>query len=162
MIIGIDPGTKVCGYCILYNNGEYKLSGVIKPEKTSVEIEDRMCYIYGYLRGLMRTYTSLMPSGPHYLIVEESFGNPNYRTSLQLSKFRGMVLSLGLDFLCSIMEPTPKQVKKAVLKGTATKEQVNYMVAQIFGIPKPKSLDESDAIAVAYWGYKEIQKQTMR
>jgi crossover junction endodeoxyribonuclease RuvC len=56
------------------------------------------------------------------------------------------------------VEYAPRKVKSAVVgNGSATKEQVQYMIKRIFEIENiPKQYDISDALAVAYCGLTNI------
>ena len=59
-------------------------------------------------------------------------------------------MSVALQHKLTIMEFKPNEIKKAITgNGKADKQQVDYMIKILVPKATPKTLDESDAIAIA-------------
>ena len=145
-ILGIDPGTRNCGYAIVEKNGNsIKLieAGLIKI-KTKILQEQ----IVEMTEGFDLIF------GKHEIdevSIEDMFYAFNPKTVIKLAQFRGAISLKVLQKFGNFAEYTPLQVKKAVTgNGKATKEQVAFMVKRILGVKKEiKPLDIKDAIAIA-------------
>ena len=145
-ILGIDPGTRNCGYAIVEKNGNsIKLieAGLIKI-KTKILQEQ----IVEMTEGFDLIF------GKHEIdevSIEDMFYAFNPKTVIKLAQFRGAISLKVLQKFGNFAEYTPLQVKKAVTgNGKATKEQVSFMAKRLLNIKKEiKPLDITDAIAVA-------------
>ena len=145
-ILGIDPGTRVLGYCILdFRCEKYELveAGILKFKKNSLKEQ-----ILELIKGLD---VILEAHQIDEVAIEDIFYAHNPKTVLKLAQFRG---ALSLKILLSVGnydEYTPLQVKKAITgNGKATKEQVAFMVKRLLRIKKEiKPLDITDAMAIA-------------
>lgn len=149
-VIGIDPGTAICGYGIIDVHGN-KLSVVhYGAVFTSKELSpaDRLLILHDELQKIVEEYK------PEIMAVEELFFNKNSTTVMTVGQARGVILLTGVKAGLQIREYTPIQVKLAVVGyGRATKEQVTYMVQRLLNIKeKPKPDDVADALAVAICG----------
>lgn len=146
-ILGIDPGTAICGYSVLdYIGNKFSLVtyGVVRtPAHT--DLEKRLQVIYEELGDLIREHK------PEQMAVEELFFNNNVTTALSVGHARGVVLLLGAQEGMEVASYTPSQVKQAVVGyGGAQKRQVQEMVKLILNMGKlPTPDDAADAIAVA-------------
>lgn len=159
-VIGIDPGTAICGYGIIDVQGN-KLSvvhyGAVFTDK-ELPAADRLLILYNELEKIIGVYR------PDTIAVEELFFNKNAKTVIAVGQARGVILLSGIRSGLTVREYTPIQVKQAVVGyGRATKEQVTYMVQRLLNIKeKPKPDDVADALAIAicaghsansnYWG----------
>ncbi len=145
-ILGIDPGTKNCGYAIIEKKGkEIKLleAGLIKI-KTKILQEQ----IVEMTEGIDIIFKKFLIDE---VAIEDMFYAYNPKTVIKLAQFRGAIsLKVLLEF-GNFSEYTPLQVKQAVTgNGKAQKEQVAFMVKRLLGIKKEiKPLDITDAIAIA-------------
>jgi len=145
-ILGIDPGTRVLGYCILdFSSEKYSLieAGILKFKKNILKEQ-----ILELVDGLD---TILQAHKIDEVAIEDIFFAHNPQSILKLAQFRG---ALTLKILLSVgdyHEYTPLQVKKAITgNGKANKEQVAFMVKRLLRIKKEiKPLDISDAMAIA-------------
>ena len=145
-ILGIDPGTRVLGYCILDLSSEkYTLveAGILKFKKNILKEQ-----ILELVKGLD---VILASHKIDEVAIEDIFYAHNPKTVLKLAQFRG---ALSLKILLSVgnyEDYTALQVKKAITgNGKATKEQVAFMVKRLLSIKKEiKPLDITDAMAVA-------------
>jgi len=145
-ILGIDPGTRNLGYCILdYYGGKYILveAGLLKFKKKV--LKEQILELNKGLEVILASYQIDEVS------IEDIFFAHNPKTVLKLAQFRG---ALTLKILLSVgdyEEYTPLQVKKAITgNGKATKEQVAFMVKRLLNLKKEiKPFDITDAMAVA-------------
>ncbi len=149
-ILGIDPGLAVTGYGILDVDGDkVKLIDAGTHTTNGSILSDRLKSIFVRVKQLLDT------SSPSEVAVEEGFYGKNVKVALSLGQARGAVmLACGLNGL-PIYEYSPREVKQAVVgRGSASKEQVNYMIKQLLNLREgPSPFDVSDALAVAYCHY---------
>ncbi len=145
-ILGIDPGTKNCGYAVIKKESNRIFlieAGLIKIKEKELQFQ-----ISELVEGLDIIFKN------HHIdevAIEDIFYAFNPKTVLKLAQFRGALSLKILQIFGNFSEYTPLQVKKAVTgNGKAKKEQVAFMVKRILGIKKEiKPLDITDAIAVA-------------
>lgn len=145
-ILGIDPGTRNCGYAIIEKTGNsVKLieAGLIKI-KTKILQEQ----IVEMTEGLDMIFKKFKLDE---VAIEDMFYAYNPKTVIKLAQFRGAISLKVLQEFGNFAEYTPLQVKQAVTgNGKAQKEQVAFMVKRLLGIKKEiKPLDITDAIAIA-------------
>ena len=145
-ILGIDPGTRNCGYAIVEKNGNsVRLleAGLIKI-KTKILQEQIVEMTEGF--DLIFAKHEI-----NEVSIEDMFYAFNPKTVIKLAQFRGAISLKVLQKFGNFAEYTPLQVKQAVTgNGKATKEQVAFMVKRLLGIKKEiKPLDITDAIAIA-------------
>ena len=145
-ILGIDPGTKNCGYAVIEKSGrDLKLieAGLIKI-KTTV-LQEQIVEMTEGIDLIFKTHKIDEVS------IEDMFYAFNPKTVIKLAHFRGAISLKILQNFGNFSEYTPLQVKQAVTgNGKATKEQVSFMVKRLLGIKKEiKPLDITDAIAIA-------------
>ncbi|EIM3729353.1 crossover junction endodeoxyribonuclease RuvC [Campylobacter coli] len=145
-ILGIDPGSRNCGYAIIEaNKGKNTLieAGLIKIKPSTLQYQ-----ITELCEGLDLIFKN---HSFDEVAIEDIFFAYNPKTVLKLAQFRGALSLKILQIHGDFAEYTPLQVKKAVTgKAKATKEQVAFMVKRLLGLSKDiKSLDITDAIAVA-------------
>ena len=145
-ILGIDPGTRNCGYAVVLKTGrDIKLieAGLIKI-KTKVLQEQ----ILEMNEGLDLIFAK---HEINQVSIEDMFFAFNPKTVIKLAQFRGAISLKVLQKFGNFAEYTPLQIKQAVTgNGKATKEQVAFMVKRLLGVKKEiKPLDITDAIAIA-------------
>ncbi len=146
VILGIDPGTRNMGYCLLnVDSKKYTLieAGIIKFKKEELKLQ-----MVELVKGLDMILSSHKIDE---VAIEDIFYAHNPKTVLKLAQFRG---ALSLKILLSVgdySEYTPLQVKKSITgNGKSTKEQVAFMVKRLLNIKKEiRPYDISDAMAVA-------------
>ncbi len=145
-ILGIDPGTRNCGYAIVEKNGNsLKLieAGLIKI-KTKILQEQIVEMTEGF--DLIFAKHKI-----DEVSIEDMFYAFNPKTVIKLAQFRGAISLKILQKFGNFAEYTPLQIKQAVTgNGKATKEQVAFMVKRLLNVKKEiKPLDITDAIAIA-------------
>ena len=145
-ILGIDPGTRNCGYAIIEKNGSnIKLieAGLVKI-KTKV-LQEQIVEMTEGFDMIFKNHKIDEVS------IEDMFYAFNPKTVIKLAQFRGAISLKILQEFGNFAEYTPLQVKRAVTgNGKADKTQVAFMVKKLLGIKKEiKPLDITDAIAIA-------------
>jgi crossover junction endodeoxyribonuclease RuvC len=148
LILGVDPGTAVTGYGLvrLGDRATPRLveCGVIRT-KPRDPLAARLLEIATAMRAIIDRCR------PDAIAVEDIFYARNVRTTVVLGHARGVILLAGAESGLDVHEFPPAEVKKAVTgTGTATKEQVQFMVARLLRLAAPPSpADAADAVAVA-------------
>jgi crossover junction endodeoxyribonuclease RuvC len=147
LVLGIDPGTAICGYGLINMDGSRIKAlkyGAVQtvPGMTTAA---RLNVVFREIDVLIKQYK------PDIVGVEQLFFNKNVSTAMTVGQARGVVLLAAAQNGVDILECTPLQVKQAVVGyGKATKEQVIYMTQKLLGLPeKPHPDDVADALAVA-------------
>ncbi len=146
IILGIDPGTRNCGYAILKkekNTLTLIEAGLIKIKEKV--LQHQIMELVEGLDIIFQNHTI------DEVAIEDIFYAFNPKTVLKLAQFRGALSLKVLQVIGNFSEYTALQVKKAVTgNGKAAKEQVSFMVKMILGIKQEiKPLDITDAIAIA-------------
>jgi len=145
-ILGIDPGSRNMGYCVLNFNGQkYQLveAGVLKIKASLLQEQ---------IVELMEGIDIILGSHPiDEVAIEDIFFAFNPQSVLKLAQIRGALSLKILQEVGYFYEYTPLQVKKAITgNGKAAKEQVAFMVKRLLGIKKEiKPLDITDAMGIA-------------
>lgn len=147
IILGVDPGTLITGYGLVEStNGKMSIiaSGAI-TNISSNPMPRRLQTIFEELSRLIQEFH------PTEFAVETSFYGKNAQSALKLGQARGVVLVTATSNRLPISEYSPREVKKAIVgSGTASKEQVQYMVKTMLKMRSiPKYFDITDALAVA-------------
>jgi crossover junction endodeoxyribonuclease RuvC len=154
IILGVDPGTLFTGFAVIEgHSSRIKIieCDVIKNPSTN-SLPLRLKHIYDSLVEVIdRTV-------PDEFAIETAFYGKNVQSTLKLGHARGVSILAAVNKQIPTTEYSPREVKKSVVgHGNASKEQVRYMVCQILKIKSVlKSLDISDAIAVALCHYYKI------
>ena len=146
LIMGIDPGLKNTGWCLIENQTHreiYIAHGVINT-KTHNILGERLSFIYDRLDNLMKQFN------PNFVAVEKIFSNVNTKSSLNLGKARGIAFLVAAKNNVPLSEYSPNTVKKNLVGyGHANKFQIIQMINRLF--PKAQVIEEdaADALAVA-------------
>jgi crossover junction endodeoxyribonuclease RuvC len=145
-VLGIDPGTQVCGYGVIDSDGpELKAVdyGVVRAPRR--DLPQRLHIIQGGLATIVERF------GPEVAAVEGAFYGRNPRTAMKIGEARGMVLVTLASAEVEIVEYAPATVKQAVTgNGRARKEQVQRMVRVLLDLSEtPEPTDAADALALA-------------
>ena len=153
VIVGIDPGIRVTGFGVIKKNGKLTVlsCGTITPP-TKESMAERLKYLYQDAISIIDKYK------PDLLAIESTFHQKNVRSALILGQAKGSILLAAANSNVPTVEYAPRKVKAAVVgNGSATKEQVQYMVQRILKLNSmPKQYDVSDALAIAYCGLTNI------
>jgi crossover junction endodeoxyribonuclease RuvC len=146
-ILGIDPGSRYCGYGVvergLAGRIGYVECGVIEPSRAA-PLHVRLAEICD---GLTEVVDELKPS---HVAVEGVFHGVNARSALQLGHSRGVALMVAGARALDVFEYAPATVKRQVAgSGAASKEQVSQMVRRLCSLSRSPRFDATDALAVA-------------
>ncbi len=147
-VLGVDPGSRVCGYGVLeIESKDGKIihieSGSITPSASS-PLSKRLKVIYD---GLVEVINKCSPD---IVSVEDVFFAKNPKSTLKLGEARGVAILAAVQSGLEVHEYAPTEVKLALTgHGRANKEQVRRMINSMLGIPEIERVDTSDAIAVA-------------
>ena len=148
IVLGVDPGTAITGYGVVRGDGSTPSSliecGVIRTRPRE-DLPARLADIYDGIRELIAQHR------PAALAVEDVFYSRNVRTTLVLGHARGVILLAGQQAGLEIHEYPPAEIKKAIVgNGSATKEQVQFMVTRLLRLKHaPQPADASDGVAAA-------------
>lgn len=146
-ILGIDPGLRVTGYGVIYQekqNFQYKSSGVIKTTKENLDLAARIKII---VDGIIEVIEKFQPS---VVAIEKVFVNTNPQSTLLLGQARGATIAAVVSKEINIYEYTALQIKKSVVgKGHADKIQVQTMTQRLLKLPALPGPDSADALACA-------------
>lgn len=145
-ILGIDPGTRVCGYGVIESGGSQPRAldyGVVRGRGRSVAA--RLQVIYD---GLVEVIERCEPD---VAALETAFFGKNARSALKIGEGRGVALVAAASRGLEVVEYTPAEIKKAVVgSGQADKSQVQHMVRMLLDLSElPSPEDAADALAIA-------------
>lgn len=146
IILGIDPGLLHTGWSVIETAGQtrkYIASGVILPNKND-ELATRLAKIFNGVIKICETFN------PDECAIEITFVNNNPISTLLLGHARAAaIVAVGTKEI-PVFELDPNVIKKAITgSGRADKSQITSMLKILLPTAKPKTADESDAIAIA-------------
>lgn len=151
IVLGVDPGTAATGYGVVSGEPFGALAliecGVIRTASRD-PLPVRLREIYDDVRALIARHA------PDALSVEDVFYAKNVRTTVVLGHARGVVLLAAAQAGIAVHEYPPAEIKKAVVgTGSATKEQVQFMVTRLLrlrSVPQPADAADGAAAALAH------------
>jgi crossover junction endodeoxyribonuclease RuvC len=147
-ILGIDPGTGICGFGVVDFVARKKprmvTAGVIAtPAHTP--LADRLLDIYDSLNQIIDE------THPDEVSIEKLYFNQNITTGISVAEARGVVLLVMKQHNLPVAEYTPLQIKQSLTGyGRADKKQMQEMVRQFLNmkdIVRPD--DAAGALAAA-------------
>ncbi len=142
-ILGIDPGTGICGFGLIKGNQALDYGVISTPPHTP--LPDRLEDIYNSLHEIIQQ------DHPDVMAIEKLFFKQNITTGISVAEARGVCLLVAKQCGLPIFEYSPNQIKKAICGyGQAHKPQIQEMVRiqlKLAQVPKPD--DAADALAVA-------------
>jgi crossover junction endodeoxyribonuclease RuvC len=145
-VLGIDPGSRICGYGMVVAD-QARVSYVECGVLTAPEAWPMEARLGEIARSLREVIAELAPTE---VAVEDVFARINPRSALALAQARGMALAvIGMAALPVASYAAPVIKKMVVGRGRAEKSQVARMVQTLLGmgaLPRP---DAADALAVA-------------
>ena len=152
-ILGIDPGTGICGFgviAVLENNGT--LRGKVKMLDAGViatpahtPLPERLEDIYESLNEIVDAWQ------PDMVSIEKLFFSKNITTGISVAEARGICILVCKQHGLPIYEYTPNEIKKTLTGyGSADKTQMQEMVRLHLNMEKiVKPDDAADALAAA-------------
>lgn len=146
-VLGIDPGMTRMGFGVVEARGAKLICLACGTIKTSPEwaSADRLMHLFEELTRLSQELK------PDHMAIERVFLNVNKQSAVGSMQASGVALLAAARSKTPVHEYSPAQVKQSVVgTGTATKEQVQFMVGRLLeGAPAPDTADAADALAVA-------------
>ena len=148
IILGIDPGTMLMGYCIIHVSGQHITMQEMDVLKLNAKLDNytRLRLIYNRVEELITSHK------PHCFAIEAPFFGKNVQSMLKLGRAQGVAIAAAIGAGVEVCEYSPRKIKQSITgNGNADKEQVWKMLQQIMVIKQssPKYFDASDALAVA-------------
>lgn len=146
IILGIDPGTVVTGYAILRLEESLCIAldyGCVRPP-LKAKLSDRYLIISNALDRIIAQHE------PHELAIESQFVGKNPQSALKLAQARVLAIVAAKKRGMLVYEYTPKEVKKAIGNGKASKTHVKELVSMLLGLSQIPNSDAADALAVAF------------
>jgi crossover junction endodeoxyribonuclease RuvC len=144
VVLGIDPGSRRCGYGIVSRAG-VRLSrvdsGVLIPGP--LPTPERLGRLFASLSELLER------RGIDAVAVETAFCGRSPRSALALGQARGVALAAAVRAGLPVFEYAPAEVKRSFTgNGRAEKAQMIRTARTLFGVA-PRLADEADALAIA-------------
>ena len=148
IIIGIDPGSVICGYGVIESeSGKISMIeyGVIKAKKKEETYPLRLKEIFQRLEAVIARNL------PDESAIESMFFSKNVQSLIKLSQARAVAMLASTLRQIPITDYSPREIKKSVTgNGNADKVQVQYMVKKLLNIEETHEFyDATDALAVA-------------
>ncbi len=155
IILGIDPGSRYCGYGLLQiENRKVIAAGCDVWDVTKAKsLPDRLVLLYEQLCSVLDEYQ------PEVAAVESMFFHKQVNSVFTLGHARGVILLALATKGVPIHEYSPREVKKSVVgSGAASKTQVRYMINQIYQLKEsPRRDDAYDALAIATCHFNRVK-----
>ena len=154
-ILGVDPGSQITGVGIIEVSDKRELKlcyhGCIRTNRKE-SLPFRLKQIYNGLVDIIKEYQ------PDHVALEDMFYSDNVKTAIVMGQARGVSLLAPVIMGIDPAEYSPREVKLAVVgRGSASKDQVHFMVKNILQIKEDISPDDaSDALAVALCHYHRL------
>lgn len=149
-VLGIDPGTRICGYGLIdVAKGKRLVPVACGAWKLGSDLPlfERMGRLARELERVIRTYT------PTHVCLEDAFVSKNIRSALLLGHARGVVMGQASEHGLLLREMTATAAKKAVTgQGRADKALVATTLFALLRIPGNQAMptDATDALGLAY------------
>jgi crossover junction endodeoxyribonuclease RuvC len=147
IIIGIDPGSRYCGYGLIQMEGRKVLAAGCDVIDVSKEksLLLRLKVLYEQIGAVLDEYK------PEIAAVESMFFHKQVKSIFTLGHARGVLLLALASKGIPMVEYSPREIKKSVVgNGNATKTQVRYMINQLYKLKEsPRRDDAYDALAIA-------------
>lgn len=146
-ILGIDPGSRFCGYGIVdwvpFAKPRYIECGVLQLHPNQA-LPQRLLQLALDLREIFQELK------PDEVALESIFVGKNAQSTFRLGYARGVVMLVCAEMQTALYEYPPATVKRAVAgHGRATKAEMIRMAAWQCGLRTTPAADAADALAVA-------------
>lgn len=145
IVLGIDPGSRITGYGLVYKLKEkiiFLKSGLIKTKV--LNFPNRLKIIYFEINKIIFKYK------PSCFVIEHVFISKNADSAIKLGQAKGAAIVAAVNNNLPVFEYNVKQIKKIVVgQGNAKKKQVQNVVYEILKLVSFPTEDAADALAVA-------------
>ncbi|MDD2332008.1 MAG: crossover junction endodeoxyribonuclease RuvC [Candidatus Cloacimonetes bacterium] len=155
LIIGIDPGSRYCGYGLLEFTGKNVIAAgcdVIRIEE-KLPLSTRLDILYTRISKVLDEYK------PEQAVVESIFFHKHIHSIFTLGHARGVILLTLAQRHIELTEYSPREVKKAITgNGNASKKQVRYMINHLYKLRYASPSDDAaDALAIATCHFNKLK-----
>ena len=145
-ILGVDPGSSVCGYGVVEGPGRrYVTAGTIRCGSIAPG-PARLRRIHESLLAIIDQFR------PDAVSLERHFVAANVQSAFRIGEARAMAMLAAAERRLTVFEYPPNEVKLCVAgHGHAGKAQVKYMVRKTLKLDPAAELadDAADALALA-------------
>ena len=147
IVIGFDPGLTNTGFSVLESKNQRVTlieCGLIRPKKDK-KLSQRLHTIFNESSSIISKFN------PKFVYVENVFYGKNIQSAIKLGQAKSSVMLAAEEHKINCEEFSPREIKQSIVgNGSASKEQVAFMVKKIFKLDDKvlKKNDISDAIAV--------------
>ncbi len=145
-VLAVDPAVRNTGYAVLEGEARQPTVldfGVIHVPKEQAQ-SAALSAIRSHLFHLIKKWE------PEEMAVEGIIYVQSHKTAIAMGAARAAALIAAADNGLKIYEYAPRKVKMAVVgKGTATKDQVAFMVRALLQLRETPPADAADALAIA-------------
>ncbi|MGH9044873.1 MAG: crossover junction endodeoxyribonuclease RuvC [Acidimicrobiales bacterium] len=161
-VLGVDPGLSRCGYGLVSRQSgalRAHCAGVLETDP-KMAVPERLFLLQGELRALIAELA------PDTVVVERVFFQLNAKTAVSVCQSSGLALAAAAEGGCRVAQYSANEVKMALVGyGSATKDQVQKMVASVLGLdaaPDPPDVADALALAVCHLGAEGLRSATAR
>lgn len=145
-ILGIDPGSLATGFGVVDRIGDqlqHVIHGTIRPQRGAA-MHLRLATVFQEIERVIEQHR------PDRAVVEKVFVAASPRSALVLGQARGAALAALGAAGVPVVEFAAREIKKAITgTGSASKLQVQTMVAELLGLEARPASDAADALAGA-------------
>jgi len=148
VILGIDPGLRVCGYAVIKTDGRQAAlleAGVFRTDAKK-RLEQRLEQISRDVEAILEGFQ------PEVVAVEQLYSHYQHpRTAILMGHARGVILQQASRCGAEVRSFSATRIKKSLTgNGHAGKPQMQRAIQSILGLPQmPEPADVADAIAAA-------------
>lgn len=148
IILGIDPGLRICGYAVIRNTltGTNLIeAGTIRAD-VKADLPIRLSQISDDLDGILNNHS------PDIVAVEQLYSHYAHpKTAILMGHARGVILQRAGTRDIKVVDYSATKIKKSLTgNGRATKMQMQRAIASTLALAQlPKPADVADAIAIA-------------
>ncbi len=144
-ILSIDPAVRNTGYAVLEGSAQ-------KPQVLTYDVitipqkipqSAALAAVKTHLTNVIAKFQ------PDEVAVEGIIYVQSHRTAIAMGAARAAALIAAAEHGLPVYEYSPKKVKNAVVgKGTASKDQVAFMIRALLGLAETPPSDAADALAI--------------
>lgn len=144
-VLSIDPAVRNTGYAVL--EGDPRKPQVLAFDVISipqaVPQSAALAAIKTHLTHVIAKFQ------PEEVAVEGIIYVQSHRTAISMGAARAAALIAAGEHGLPVYEYSPKKIKSAVVgKGTASKDQVAFMIRALLGLAETPPSDAADALAI--------------
>ena len=150
-ILGIDPGTQNLGWGFISTDSKRNINkvefGVLKAP-ARLNFYERLEFFDSEIHKICEAYS------PDFAVIEKIFLGKNVDSAFKLGHIRGVCAARCVAAGSQVQEIAARTVKKAITGSGAADKMVvqNFLFQQLNIRTDMKSLDASDALALAFCG----------